>query len=78
MFVVIENKTGVINDPLRPTHITPGSEDICFIWLDFEKWGRTDGRTRREKTAITTVRVWVGLVDQYELVFMLQTEFKHI
>ena len=30
------------------------SLQICFVLLDFEKWGRTYGRTPRVKTMITT------------------------
>ena len=37
-------KTGVINDPLGQTHSLASSEH-CFVLLDFEKWGRTYGRT---------------------------------
>ena len=39
--------TGVINDPLGQTHTLVNSEhcEICFVLLDFEKWGQTDGRT---------------------------------
>ena len=31
---------------------------LCFVLLDFEKWGRTEVRTTREKTVITTGRDW--------------------
>ena len=52
------NKTGVINDPLGQTHSLAYSE-ICFVFLDFEKCGRTDGQhvqTLRSLPAVTVGR----------------------
>ena len=44
-------KTGVINDLLGQTHSLASSE-LCvrfvLVLLDFEKWGRTDERTRTD------------------------------
>ena len=59
----VKYKTGVVNDPQgQPTART--AVKICFVSLDFEKWGQMDRRTTRVKTVITSGHVWVGLVDQ--------------
>ena len=57
------DKAGVINDPLSQTHTHPPVVIVAiFTWKlfcflrDFEKWGRTDGRTTLVKIAITTDR----------------------
>ena len=41
---------------IHSTRPTLFSLEICFVLLDFEKWGRTDGRATRAKTMITTGR----------------------
>ena len=48
----------------RPTHARTAVM-ICLVSLDYEKWGRTDGRTPRANIVITTGRVRVGLGDQF-------------
>ena len=40
---------------------------ICFVSLEFEKWGRTYVQTSLVNIVITTGSVWVGLVDQHDL-----------
>ena len=51
------------NDPLGQTHSSETLFSLCFDQLDFERWGRTDGRTDDicAKTMIPTGRhVTVG------------------
>ena len=60
-----KDKTGVVNDPLGQTH-TQQAVMICFVSLDYEKWGRTDVRTPRVNIVTTTGHVQVGLGDQQD------------
>ena len=45
------NKTGVINDPFGQTLF---SLEICFVLLNFEKWGQMDEKCMK---AIITLKV---------------------
>ena len=46
---------------------------IYIASLDYEKWGRTDGRTPCVNIVITTGRVQVGLGDQIQPKTMFAT-----
>ena len=51
-------KTGVINDPLVQTQVSPVANLflLCFVLLDFEKWGHAYVQTTCAKTMIPTGR----------------------
>ena len=50
-------------DPQSRQQWTLFSIEICFALLDFEKWGRTDGRHLRKLWSLPSVTV-TGRVDQ--------------
>ena len=57
--IIMWYKTGVINDPTIGQIHSFASSEYCFhffVLLEFEKWGRTDGRTTYAKTMIPTGR----------------------
>ena len=50
--------------------VTPVTNIVfrCFVLLDFEKWGRTNGRTYERTTCAKTIILsWVGRVNQLTL-----------
>ena len=67
----LNSKLKYYNDPLGQTHSLASSElfSLCFVWLDFENLGRTDGRRTNAQVQKSIDQyqplLWVGRVDQH-------------